>query len=109
TLDVANTEYLQNDKSPSRKVNEHDNRGSHFYLAMYWAKALANQSKDAELAERFKVVAEKLKANEDKINEELIAAQGQPEDIEGYYWPNREIVFDRMRPSETLNEIIESV
>ncbi|WP_428236935.1 NADP-dependent isocitrate dehydrogenase [Gracilimonas sp.] len=109
TLDEANTRYLQNDKSPSRKVNEHDNRGSHFYLAMYWARALANQSKDAELAERFKAVADKLQENEAKINEELIAAQGNPEEIEGYYWPNREIVYDRMRPSETLNSIIESV
>ncbi len=109
TLDEANTQYLQNDKSPSRKVNEHDNRGSHFYLAMYWARALANQTKDSELAERFKAVADKLEENEAKINEELIAAQGSPENIEGYYWPNREIVYDRMRPSETLNSIIESV
>ncbi|SMO96195.1 NADP-dependent isocitrate dehydrogenase [Gracilimonas mengyeensis] len=108
-LDEANTEYLQNDKSPSRKVNEHDNRGSHFYLAMYWAKALANQTKDAELAEHFKAVAEKLEANEDQINKELIDAQGSPQDIEGYYWPNRELVFDKMRPSKTLNEIIENV
>lgn len=108
-LDGANTLYLQNDKSPSRKVNEHDNRGSHFYLAMYWARALANQTKDQELADKFKPVADALEANEAKINEELIAAQGQPEDIEGYYWPNREIVFDRMRPSKTLNEIIESI
>lgn len=109
TLDKANTQYLQNDKSPSRKVNEHDNRGSHFYLAMYWARALANQSKDIELAERFKDVADKLEEHEAKINEELIAAQGNPEDIEGYYWPNREMVYDRMRPSKTLNSIIESV
>lgn len=108
-LDEANTEYLQNDKSPSRKVNEHDNRGSHFYLAMYWAKALANQTKDAELAKRFKAVAEKLQANEDQINKELIDAQGEPQDIDGYYWPNRELVFDKMRPSKTLNEIIASV
>ncbi|MEQ8525597.1 NADP-dependent isocitrate dehydrogenase [Gracilimonas sp.] len=109
TLDEANTQYLQNDKSPSRKVNEHDNRGSHFYLAMYWARALANQTKDAELAKRFKPVADKLEENEAQINEELIAAQGNPENIEGYYWPNSEIVYDRMRPSKTLNSIIESV
>jgi isocitrate dehydrogenase len=108
-LDVANTSYLQNDKSPSRKVNEHDNRGSHFYLAMYWARALADQTKDGELAEHFKSVAEQLEENEAQINQELIDAQGQPEDIEGYYWPNRKIVFDRMRPSKTLNSIIESV
>jgi len=108
-LDEANTTYLQNDKSPSRKVNEHDNRGSHFYLAMYWARALAEQTKDGELAEHFKSVAEQLEENEAQINKELIDAQGQQEDIEGYYWPNREIVFDRMRPSKTLNSIIESV
>ncbi|WP_069130405.1 NADP-dependent isocitrate dehydrogenase [Rhodohalobacter halophilus] len=108
-LDKANTLYLQNDKSPSRKVNEHDNRGSHFYLAMYWARALADQTEDMKLAERFKTVAEKLEAGEDQINKELIDAQGQPENIEGYYWPNRDLVYDRMRPSKTLNQIIESV
>ncbi|MDR9418950.1 NADP-dependent isocitrate dehydrogenase [Gracilimonas sp.] len=108
-LDEANTKYLQNDKSPSRKVNEHDNRGSHFYLAMYWAEALASQSEDTELAERFGKVAEQLKQNEQTINKELISAQGNPEDIDGYYWPDRDKVFDRMRPSETLNKIIESV
>jgi isocitrate dehydrogenase len=108
-MDEANTQYLQNDKSPSRKVNEHDNRGSHFYLAMYWARALAKQSKDKELAELFGAVAKKLESNEEKINKELIDAQGQPENIEGYYWPNRELVFDRMRPSSTLNSIIESI
>jgi isocitrate dehydrogenase len=109
TLDEANTLYLQNDKSPSRKVNEHDNRGSHFYLAMYWAEALADQTKDSELAKKFKVIAEKLKTNEDKINKELIEAQGNPENIDGYYWPDRSLVFDRMRPSRTLNEIISSI
>ena len=109
TLDEANTLYLQNDKSPSRKVNEHDNRGSHFYLAMYWAEALANQTKDPELADTFKTVAEKLKSNEDQINQELIDAQGNSENIDGYYWPDRAMVFDRMRPSQTLNEIINSI
>jgi isocitrate dehydrogenase len=108
-LDEAITHYLQNDKSPSRKVNEHDNRGSHFYLAMYWAKVLASQSEDQELASTFKPIADVLDSNEAEINEELIAAQGQPEDIEGYFWPNREIVFERMRPSSTLNAIIESI
>ncbi len=108
-LDEANTLYLHNDKSPSRKVNEHDNRGSHFYVAMYWARALADQSEDSELAAIFKPVAEKLEANEKQINEELISAQGQPENIDGYYWPNRNLVFDRMRPSKTLNSIIETV
>ena len=109
TLDTATSKYLQNDKSPSRKVNEHDNRGSHFYLAMYWAEALADQDKDAELAERVKSVAQKLAENEDAINKELIDAQGSPQDINGYYWPDRELVFDFMRPSKTLNSIIESV
>lgn len=109
TLDKATSKYLQNDKSPSRKVNEHDNRGSHFYLAMYWAEALSAQSKDSELSELFKNVAQKLKDNEAKINEELIAAQGSPQDIKGYYWPDRDLVFKYMRPSETLNSIIESV
>ena len=108
-LDEANTLYLQNDKSPSRKVNEHDNRGSHFYVATYWARALADQSEDSELAAIFKPVAEKLEAKEKQINDELISAQGQPENIDGYYWPNRDLVFDRMRPSKTLNSIIESV
>ncbi len=108
-LDVANTKYLQNDKSPSRKVNEHDNRGSHFYLAMYWAEALADQDKDTELAQRFSTVAEQLKSHEDKVNSELIEAQGNPVNINGYYWPDRELVFDRMRPSRTLNQIIESI
>lgn len=109
TLDEANTLYLQNDKSPSRKVNEHDNRGSHFYLAMYWAEALANQTKDPELADTFKTIAEKLESNEDQINQELIDAQGNSENIDGYYWPDRAMVFDRMRPSQTLNEIINSI
>jgi isocitrate dehydrogenase len=108
-LDEANTQYLQNDRSPSRKVNEPDNRSSHFYLALYWAKALTNQSSDKELAERFKYVAKKLEENEDKINQELIDAQGESENIDGYYWPDRKLVFDRMRPSTTLNEIIVSV
>lgn len=108
-LDEANTQYLQNDKSPSRKVNEHDNRGSHFYLAMYWAEALAEQSRDKDLADHFRSIAEDLKSNEDQINKELIEAQGKPENIQGYYWPDRNLVFDRMRPSGTLNNIINSI
>ncbi|MEX2605666.1 MAG: NADP-dependent isocitrate dehydrogenase [Gracilimonas sp.] len=108
TLDEATSEYLQNNKSPSRKVNEHDNRGSHYYLAMYWANAIAGQSKDADLAERFRPLAKKLKENEAQINEELIGAQGNPENIDGYYWPDQKLVFDRMRPSKTLNSIIDS-
>jgi isocitrate dehydrogenase len=109
TLDTATSEYLQNNKSPSRKVNEHDNRGSHYYLAMYWAKALSSQTQDQELANRFAEVAKKLAENESAINKELIDAQGSPQNINGYYLPDSDIVFDRMRPSATLNSIIESV
>jgi isocitrate dehydrogenase len=76
---------------------------------MYWAEALAGQSKDGELSKRFKHVVQKLKENEAKINEELIASQGSPQDIKGYYWPDRDLVFKYMRPSETLNSIIELV
>ena len=108
-LDKATTAYLQNDKSPSRKVNEHDNRGSHFYLAMYWAEALAQQEEDAALAEKFKGVYEALKANEATINEELIAVQGASVDIEGYYSTNREKTYSAMRPSATLNSIIDGI
>lgn len=105
-LDVATGKYLDENKSPSRKVNEIDNRGSHFYLAMYWAEAMAAQDKDAELSKFFKGIAEKLKANESKINSELIGAQGKPAEIGGYYEPADELVNKAMRPSATLNEII---
>lgn len=108
-LDQATTDYLQNDKSPSRKVNEHDNRGSHYYLAMYWAEALAAQTEDAELAAAFAPVADALKANEASINEELINVQGKGVDIEGYYSTNRAMTYDVMRPSKTLNDIIASI
>jgi len=109
TLDNAASDYLQNNKSPSRKVNELDNRGSHFYLAMYWAQALAEQDKDPELAERFTPVAKKLEENEQKIVNELNAAQGEPVDIGGYYLPDEEKVYAEMRPSKTLNAIIDNV
>lgn len=109
TLDTATSEYLQNNKSPSRKVNELDNRGSHYYLAMYWAKALSKQTQDKELANRFAGVAQKLADKESDISKELIEAQGSPQDINGYYLPDSEVVFDRMRPSDTLNSIIETV
>jgi len=108
-LDDATEKFLENKKSPSRKVNEHDNRGSHYYLAMYWAEALANQSKDADLAAMFKGVYESLSANEAKINEELIAAQGSPVNIGGYYEPTEALASAQMRPSTTLNEIMESI
>ncbi len=109
TLDVAVSKVLDNNKSPSRKVGEIDNRGSHFYLAMYWAEALSNQDKEAELKAKFAKVYADLKANEDKINAELIAAQGKPQDIGGYYRPVFEKANAAMRPSATLNAIVESI
>lgn len=109
TLDDATEKYLENSKSPSRKVNELDNRGSHFYLAMYWAQALAAQNKDAILKKRFTPIAEKLVENEAKINDELLAAQGKKVDIEGYYEPTEALVFEQMRPSKTFNSILEDL
>mgnify|MGYP003583491933 FL=1 len=108
-LDVANEKFLAEDKSPSRKVGSIDNRGSHFYLAMYWAEALANQTKNQEIAETFKPVAKAMFENEAKINEELIGAQGKPQDIGGYYHPNAAKTDAGMRPSSILNSIIESI
>ncbi|NRS89972.1 isocitrate dehydrogenase [Flavobacterium sp. 7E] len=109
TLDEANDAFLRNDKSPSRKIGQIDNRGSHFYLAMYWAEALAKQDKDAELKAIFTPIAAELKSNEAKINEELISAQGRPQDIGGYYQPNPELTSKAMRPSATLNAIIAKI
>ncbi|MBF8456037.1 NADP-dependent isocitrate dehydrogenase [Kaistella sp. G5-32] len=108
-LDLANEKFLANDKSPSRKVGSIDNRGSHFYLAMYWAEALANQTKDAELSQKFAPIAKALQENESKINEELIGSQGKAQDIGGYYQPNFQKTDEAMRPSETLNAIINSI
>ncbi|WP_421764335.1 NADP-dependent isocitrate dehydrogenase [Ekhidna sp.] len=108
-LDAATSKLLEENKSPSRKVNEIDNRGSHFYLAMYWAEMLANQDEDAELRDAFTEVARQLAANESKINEELIAAQGSPVEIGGYYQPNEELATKAMRASESLNQIIDSI
>ncbi len=102
-LDAANGKYLTENKSPSRKVNELDNRGSHFYLAMYWAQALANQTEDAELKSEFEGIAKTLADNEDAIVSELNAAQGSPVDIGGYYKPVEDKVVAAMRPSKTLN------
>lgn len=87
-------------------MNEHDNRGSHFYLALYWAQALAAQDKDAELKEHFSKVASKLEENEEQINKELIAAQGSPVDIGGYYMPDEDLASKAMRPSQLLNDIL---
>ena len=106
TLDQATSKLLDNGKSPSRRTGELDNRGSHFYLAMYWAEALAAQSEDAELAAHFSKVAERLSSNEEKIVAELNEVQGQPVDIGGYYQPSLELAAKAMRPSETLNGII---
>jgi isocitrate dehydrogenase len=106
TLDEATVKFLENRKSPSRKVNELDNRGSHFYLAMYWAQGLASQDKDADLKTEFASLAETMQANEDKIIKELNAAQGAPVNIDGYYYPDYDKVSKAMRPSETLNAIL---
>ena len=105
-LDEANALFLANDKSPARKVGQIDNRGSHFYLALYWAQELAKQTKDAELASKFASLAETLASNEAKINEELIAAQGKVQNIGGYYFPNDELASKALRPSTTLNDAI---
>ena len=106
TLDIANGEILKFNRSPARRVGEIDNRGSHFYLALYWARALAAQDKSAMLQARFKKLAETLTANEAKINAELIAAQGKPVDTGGYYLPDPAKVSAAMRPSATLNAAI---
>jgi isocitrate dehydrogenase len=103
TLDVANGKILEFNRSPARRVGEIDNRGSHFYLALYWAQALAAQGKSTALQARFKKLAETLAANETKINAELIAAQGKPVDIGGYYLPDPAKASPAMRPSATLN------
>lgn len=106
TLDEATELFLQNDKSPARRLGSIDNRGSHFYLALYWANALANQNIDTDLKAIFTPIANDLNANESKINEELIAAQGKPQKIGGYYHPNFELTDKAMRPSTTLNSIL---
>ncbi len=108
-LDEANAKFLATDKSPARKVGGIDNRGSHFYLAMYWAEALANQTKDAEISAHFKPVAAAMLNNETKINAELIAAQGQPQNIGGYYKPDENMEYAAMRPSATLDTIINGI
>ncbi len=109
TLDTAIAKFLELNRNPARKVGQIDNRGSHFYLALYWAQALAAQSKDKELQARFKPLAETLAKNEDKINAELIGAQGKPVDIGGYYLPDDAKASAAMRPSPTLNAAIAAV
>ena len=108
-LDEATEKFLENDKSPARKIGEIDNRGSHFYLAMYWAEALAHQDKDAELKSLFTGVASEMLQNESTINAELTSVQGSPVEIEGYYLPNEVLTSDAMRPSKTLNGILASL
>jgi len=109
TLDKAIGQHLEHDRGPSRRVNELDTRGSHFYLALYWADALAKQTQDPDLQARFATVSQELAGNEEKIVQELNDAQGQPVDIGGYYHPNDEMVSKAMRPSATLNAILDAI
>ncbi|MAE69482.1 MAG: isocitrate dehydrogenase (NADP(+)) [Gemmatimonadetes bacterium] len=109
TLDQAIGTYLENARYPSRRVNEIDNRGSTFYLAVYWAQALAEQDQDAAMKERFTTVARRLQRSEEKIVAELLAAQGEPVDIGGYYLPDAELANAQMRPSSTFNAIIDEI
>ncbi|MEH6569764.1 MAG: NADP-dependent isocitrate dehydrogenase, partial [Halioglobus sp.] len=106
TLDLATGKLLENNKSPSRKTGELDNRGSHFYLGMYWAQVLAEQTENAELAAKFAPIAKAMADNEEKIIGELGACQGGPAAIDGYYHAKREDVKKVMRPSATLNDIL---
>ncbi|MCM2971750.1 NADP-dependent isocitrate dehydrogenase [Larsenimonas suaedae] len=108
-LDTANGEFLNNDKSPKRKTGELDNRGSHFYLALYWAEALAAQDDDAELKSLFSELASTLRAEEQTIVDELNGAQGKAVEIKGYYHPDKQLASDAMRPSATLNEALKKV
>lgn len=108
TLDQANAKFLESNKSPARKVGEIDNRGSHFYLALYWAQALAAQTADKRIAEKFAKIAKDLSDNEKTIDGELLAAQGKPQDVGGYYHPDDAKAYKAMRPSATLNKIIDS-
>jgi isocitrate dehydrogenase len=107
TLDAAIGKLLENNKSPSRKTGELDNRGSQFYLAMYWAQELAEQTEDKELAEHFASLAKTLADNEDAIVSELAEVQGNSVDIGGYYYPDRDKTTAVMRPSKTLNSVLE--
>jgi isocitrate dehydrogenase len=109
TLDTAIGKILTFNRSPARKIGQIDNRGSHFYLALYWAQALSEQSKDKELQARFKPLAETLAKNETKINAELIGAQGKPVDLGGYYLPDDAKASAAMRPSATLNAAIAAI
>ena len=109
TLDQANAKFLESNKSPARKVGEIDNRGSHFYLALYWAQALSQQTQDKNLQARFVKIAKELEQNEAKISTELLAAQGKPVEIGGYYHPDDAKASKAMRPSATLNAIVDAI
>jgi isocitrate dehydrogenase len=109
TLDRATGTFLEQDRSPGRKIGTIDNRGSHFYLGLYWAQELAGQTEDTELAQKFTALAKTLTESEAKIVEELIAVQGKPVEIGGYYRPNEALVEKAMRPSATLNEALASL
>ena len=109
TLDAAIGKYLENGRMPSRKSGEIDNRGSSFYLSMYWAQALAEQNKDADMKSRFSKIYSELKANEDKIAKDLISVQGKPVDIGGYYLPDEKKASEVMRPSAAFNKIIDDL
>ncbi|MBA5875788.1 MAG: NADP-dependent isocitrate dehydrogenase [Nitrospira sp. CR1.2] len=109
TLDQANAKFLESNKSPARKVGEIDNRGSHFYLALYWAQALAAQTSEKKIAEKFAKIAKDLSDNEKKIEGELLAAQGKPQDVGGYYHPDDAKAAKAMRPSATLNSIVDAI
>ena len=107
-LDAANGQFLENDRSPGRKLGTIDNRGSHFYLALYWARALAAQNDDTALKAAFTPLAEALGANEQTIVAELLAVQGKPVDIGGYYAPNETKATAALRPSATLNGLLDN-
>ena len=107
-LDNATEKLLQENKSPARKLGSIDNRGSHFYIALYWAQELATQKDDLELADKFKSLSSSLEENESVINDELIGAQRSAEDIDGYYFPNDKLAEKAMRPSKTFNNLIDS-
>ncbi|HEY4484779.1 MAG TPA: NADP-dependent isocitrate dehydrogenase, partial [Nitrospiria bacterium] len=109
TLDRATAKFLESNKSPARKVGEIDNRGSHFYLALYWAQSLAEQTDDKKLQERFSKIAQQLTQNEAKIVAELIGAQGKPVDLGGYYHPDAVKASKAMRPSQTLNALVDAI
>jgi isocitrate dehydrogenase len=108
SLSKGISKYLENAKSPSRKVNEPDNRASTFYLAMYWAQAMADQNKDRSLQDSFTKIAKELQDNEARITQEMLSAQGKPVDIGGYYLPDPQRTAEQMRPSKTFNDIIDA-